>query len=75
MNKTLQVYALCEYGCPKAVFLRRCNANALLDSMPAGFTVRAVPVVDSDGLMLQRITDAYEGAESAEEVEGDGADA
>ena len=67
-----QVYILCEYGRPCSVFTRRGNAHALIDSLGAdsGFTIRAIPIVDSDGTSIPVVPDDYEG----EEVE-DGADA
>ena len=67
-----QVYILCEYGRPRSVFTRRGNAKAFIDSLGAdsGFTISAVPIVDSDGTSIPVVPDDYEG-----EVDEDGADA
>lgn len=65
-----QVYILSEFNVPRAVFTRRGNAQALIDSLGTGFSIRALPIIDSDGTSIPVVPDDYEG-----EVEDDGADA
>lgn len=69
-----QVYILSEFNVPRAVFTRRGNADALVDALVdalgTGFSVRAIPIVDSDGTSIPVVPDDYEG-----EVDEDGADA
>ncbi len=65
-----QVYILSEFNLPRAVFTRRGNADALVDALGTGFSVRALPIIDSDGTSIPVVPDDYEG-----EVDEDGADA
>lgn len=65
-----QVYVLCDFGAPHAVFTRRDNAEAMVAEFGCGVKCVPLPLIDSDGTAVPIVLDDYK-----KEVEDDGADA
>lgn len=65
-----QVYVLCDFGAPRAVFTRRDNAEAMVAEFGCGTKCVPLPLIDSDGTAVPIVPDDYK-----KEVEDDGADA